>query len=412
MPKRHVLTERSVQSLKATGERYEVADSSFATGSFTVRVGADGTKVFCLRYRPRDSKRQRRALLGVWPTVSLADARQAARKMMATVALGGDPEAERRTKRSATCTFGDLVQLYLAEAKLRKRSWRGDQYLIDHDLLPRWKTRPLDEITRADVLLTLRGIEERGARVTANRTGALVHRLFAWAQDNELVETNPATRLRRAKERPRERWISDHDELRRLWAAFEAEGGVVEAVFKLRLLTGQRGVEIRSMRWADLDLGGAMWTVPWEVSKNGKAHRVPLSRQAAAVIEAMRAYSGDDLYVFPAQRGAAGPIGTLNKAYERIKAASGVDFTPHDLRRTVASHMAHMGVGIDIIGKVLNHTARGVTAAVYIRATYDDAKRVALQRWADRLDAILRNDASNIVAWPMAAQGGGDYGEA
>lgn len=157
----------------------------------------------------------------------------------------------------------------------------------------------------------------------------------------------------------------------------------------LRLLTAQRGGEIESMAWKDLDLENGWWTIPGEIAKNGLAHRVPLTSMALQLLNQLQPISGDRRWVFPSPTVQGQHITNVQKAAIRVKQRSGVeDFVLHDLRRTAASYMASGGVSRLAIAKVLNHADPSVTA-VYDRHSYDPEKRNALERWEEKLMEIV-----------------------
>jgi integrase len=190
---------------------------------------------------------------------------------------------------------------------------------------------------------------------------------------------------RPAPERRRDRVLSA-DEIRTVWAAVEKRSTPSAAVVKLLLLTAQRIGEVRTMRWGDVDLDAGWWTIPGAVSKNGLPHRVPLSAPARSVLIALQARAHPSPFVFPARRNDT-PLVTIKKLVRLIRDETGVNFTPHDLRRTAASHMTGMGVPRLTVAKLLNHAERDVTA-VYDRHSYDPEKRRALDAWGERVDAI------------------------
>ena len=293
--------------------------------------------------------------------------------------------------------FAEVARAYLERhAKPRKRSWREDARILARDVLPRWGARCARSITAREVRELLDAIVDRGAPIQANRTFAVVRRIFNWAAapDRAFVPQshNPCRGLERpAPERQRERVLNDR-ELRAVWRALEGEGGQVAGLFQLYLLTAQRDGELRTMAWADVDLDAGWWIVPGERSKNGHAHRVPLSALAVGVLRALPRTRASR-WVFPTPRqSATGHRARIYKAVHRLRRASGVtDFTPHDLRRTAASGMTSMGIPRLTVAKLLNHAERGVTA-VYDRYGYDREKREALEAWATRLETIVRGD--------------------
>jgi integrase len=144
------------------------------------------------------------------------------------------------------------------------------------------------------------------------------------------------------------------------------------------------------MEWNDLDLDTAWWTIPAEKSKNGLAHRVPLTPLALRIISQMQSLTAGtktNQYVFPSPKG-NGPIENVQKAIQRIKESTGINFVGHDLRRTAASMMTGMSVPRLVVGKILNHVEPGVTK-VYDRHSYDKEKREALESWSKRLMVIV-----------------------
>jgi integrase len=295
-------------------------------------------------------------------------------------------------------TFEQVARLYVERyARLRKRSWREDERILLHDVLPRWGGRRAHSITARDVRRLLDAIVDRGAPIQANRTLAVVRRVFNWAAapDRALVPQahNPCRGLERpAPERQRERVLGE-SELRAVWRALDAEPLRNAALFKLYLLTAQRGGELRTMAWADVDLASGWWTIPGSRAKNGRSHRVPLSPPAVVLLRELPRTSA---WVFPTPRGSAsGYRERIYKVVDRLRRATGItDFTPHDLRRTAASYMTSMGIPRLTVAKLLNHAEPGVTA-VYDRYAYDREKREAVVAWATRLKEIVGGDAGS-----------------
>jgi len=389
---------------------------------FGVRVSRDNSRrSFVVRYsEPGGAKR--RVTLGAFPELGLADARDKAREILAAVQNAKAAEAppqppasmpdgenpsptvsypSKRAKpaarkrppdkeeklEDAVLTFGELAEIYIERhAKVKKRTWKDDERNLRVDLLPAWKDRPAESIRRRDVAELLDRIVERGAPILANRVKALTSKIFNVGIGRGLVENNPATGVAMpAKERQRDRVLSE-DEIRSIWRVLDAEGLVMGASFKLRLLTAQRGDEVLRMKWTDVADG--WWTIPGEVAKNGLAHRVPLSTQSTTLLAQVEVVTGDSDWVFASPKKSSAPITAIQKAAERISKKAGVDFVPHDLRRTAASFMTSMGIARLVVSKILNHVESGITA-VYDRHSYDAEKREALNAWAGRIEEIL-----------------------
>jgi integrase len=218
------------------------------------------------------------------------------------------------------------------------------------------------------------------------------------AIEHEWLEANPCHMVRRpGEEKQRERVLSE-DEIRLVWKALDGERPLIATLFRIRLLTAQRGGEVHGAAWSELDLATGWWTIPAERSKNGLAHRVPLSPQALRILKPWRQTVDDSVWVFPSSRQKGPHIAHAQKAIERIVRASGVQFRGHDLRRTAASLMVGAGVPRLVVSKILNHVETGVTA-VYDRHGYDLEKRAALDLWGKRLDQIVSGKRSKVLAF-------------
>ena len=364
----------------------------------------------------------RRMTLGAYPKLPLADARAKAKETLARVALGQDPALDRRTEREAP-TFDDLAEEYLERhARPKKRSAREDARILGKYVPNRWRKAPAHTITRRDVRDVLDDIAKRSP-IMANRVLACWRKVFNFAIKRDLVAMNPCAMLDRpAVESQRERVLST-DELRRLWPELVA-GGVSGDAMRLMLYTAQRGGEVTTLAWEDVDFDTGWWTIPAEKSKNKLAHRVPLSPAAIALLQARRPAATPDGLLFPITTGRI-----ENRALDRIRRATGkpcgecrvcigakrfrpaaepafcatprdaIDFVPHDLRRTVATFLtSEIGVSRLVVSKLLNHVETGVTR-VYDRASYDREKRQALDAWAVRLEQIVsgQTTAAKVV---------------
>lgn len=385
-------TDRNISALKppAAG-RIEYRDTSVP--GLWLRVSDRDRKTWGVTYRLNG--RQRRLTIGTYPALSLADARVNARKALREVGIGNDPAEEKQQLRKGA-TFGLVAERYMREHAIpNKKSWNEDRRALDRDLLPAFGNRKVRDLTRGEVIATLQSIKDRGAPIGANRTLEIIRKIYYWALDREIVEFNPCAGIKKlSKERPRDRVLSSK-EIVDLLAALDEEPLRIAVRYKLMLLTAQRGGEVRHMRWQDIDLDDAWWTVSSEFSKNSLSHRVPLSDAALGLLRQLQAEAADDTWVFPSPT-EEGPVRSNTKANARLRRKSGVEFRPHDLRRTAASKMAgDLGVDRLTLAKILNHVDTGVTA-VYDRHGYDKEKRDALDAWARHL-TVVTGDADNVV---------------
>lgn len=378
------LTDRRVRSLSTDQAQETFLDESLS--GFGVRVTQSGRKTFFVRYRVNG--RRPRFTIGTYPTISLADARDRAKAVLYDVAIGNDP-ARARTEHRSALTFAELADEYIerhAKKKQREKTWREDERCINVDLVPAWSHRKANDIYRPDVHKVLDAIVDRGSPTMANRARAVASRVFNFGISRGYLEVNPVQHVPPpAREQARER-VMTVAEIQSFWKALNVLTPLMAPTFALRLITAQRRIEVLSMRHRDID--GDLWTIPAEVAKNRKAHRVPLSPQALDVLDSVRSLSGRSEFVFPSDRG--GHIrADLYAAKQLREEARLEDWKPHDLRRTAATMMTgQLGVLRLVVAKVLNHSDRGVTA-IYDRASYDAEKRDALLAWGDRVEEIV-----------------------
>ncbi|MFG1299302.1 integrase arm-type DNA-binding domain-containing protein [Xanthobacter sp. V3C-3] len=407
------LTVRGIDALKPTISRQEIADG-YLTGLYLI-VQPSGAKSWAVRYRSKGKPRKH--TLGAYPGVKLADARILAAQVMTAVADGRDPSAEKKqAKREAAEGFKDdvmsVVEAYLerqAQKHLRKSSLRRVEGLLSNDVIAAWKGRSIKSITKRDVNELLDAAIKRGATVTANRLLAVVRHFFNWCVERDLIEKSPIAGIKApTAEKSRERILSD-EELGLVWKASDRLGWPFGPFVHLLILTGQRRDEVAGMRWSELDIANATWTIPRERVKNDKAHVVPLSPEAVAIIEGlprMKDGEADSAFVFTttgktAISGFSKAKASLDKAITKLlkredeetskneeeEAPSIPDWRLHDLRRTMTSGMARLGVPVHVVEKLLNHTSGTFSGivSVYQRHEYADEKRQASEAWGSHV---------------------------
>lgn len=386
---------------------------------FTLRVTAKGVKTWTLCYYFH--KRRRRLTLGRYPSVPLAKARTRALSALAKISAGADPVRERQLE-ARQGTFSELQTQYLAKfAKPTKKekSWKNDEWILRRHLLPPWKHLKAADITRADVRALIEPIATT-TPVLANRVLALISSIFKFAVNHDWRPDNPARGVEWQPESGRKRLLND-DEIRRVWSALDEEDPFFQALFKLRFLTAARGVETRTMRWSDLDLHSRVWTIPEERAKNGNSNTVPLTALAVELIQRLQQWQQERIesinvgrrkkkwdllamseWVFPSPRH-SGYFEWEQRAAQRIRDRSGVDFGFHDVRRTVSTALTKTcKVDRFILKRIINHVDQDVTDR-YDLNNYEVAKRVALEQWERKLLDILRGEPQTANVLPMMA---------
>ena len=380
-------TDKAIKNLKPKVERYLVwEENAHGHGTLGMRISPVGRKSWVFVYYFQG--RPRMYTLGTYPEKTVAEAHKAHADAVMALERGEDPGAkavsERRVLRTSP-TVKELVEEYVDKwAKPRKRSWKDDERILLREVVPAWGERKARNVVRRDVIALLDGIVERGAPISANRTLAVIRKMFNWAVSRDIVPASPCQAVPTpSKEHRRERVLSEteiHTLLSKLAKAKMSD--LSQLALKLQLLTAQRCGEVLGAEWEEVNLDFAWWTIPAEKAKNNLTHRVPLSPQAVAVLKKAQAMNRGERFVFPSPRGDQPMKHTvLSRAVRRSAEILGMEeWTPHDLRRTAASQLASMGFSRLVIAKILNHAERGVTA-VYDRHSYDSEKREALTAW-------------------------------
>jgi integrase len=399
------LTAQAVARLRHEGSLPFRDIKDDGTRGLYLRILKSGGRRWIVRYKI--GGRTRVATIGDASEMTLAAARAQALAWASLIKDGRDPATEVQRKAAAEKrlpTVAAFAAEYLERhAKPNKRSWRTDERLLQHDVLPVIGGLRIDTVKRRDIVSVLDAIRDRDAPVLANRVLAVTRRMFAFAIERGVIEHTPFAGVRASRETARARTLTD-DEIRHLWAATGPGSPRIEAptrmALRLLLLTGARVSEVCSATWDEIDTGAAEWVVPAARTKNGREHRMPLSNAALDVMreaEVLRA-SGSP-WLLPSVRG-TGHV-TLWGVLDAVQRILGEDVTAHDLRRTVATGLQQVGARLEVTEAVLNHVSgsRGGIVGVYQRHDWRQEKRAALDAWTRRILAIAAGDTAdtNVV---------------
>jgi integrase len=397
MPKIN-LTDRFVATAKASAKT-DYFDSK--TTGLGLRVSPSGVKAWSVMFdSPKDGKRARLSL-GHYPATSLADARGRAIEARSLVESGIDPR-DGKSAEATNMTVADLIESYIAKHVRRLRSHKDRERHLRVDVLPVIGGVKLAELHRRDVHRVLDVINERGSpqsRATFN----VIRAMCRWAVSRGDLDHSPMEGMESPKPSTPSTRVLDDDEIRILWHEWRAIlGKQVDLILKLCLVTGQRSSEVAGMTTGELDLPKRVWTIPGSRTKNKHEHRVPLSDLAVGLIrEALTDAIDDRVFRLPPHR--------TNKYVTNYQTKFSVrNWSAHDLRRTMCTHMVRLGVSPLIVGHVVNHrgaTKALMTLAVYVQCSFDKEKREALDMWADRLAAIVSGGGAKIV--PMTPRSAG-----
>ncbi|WP_169709461.1 tyrosine-type recombinase/integrase [Deferrisoma camini] len=424
---RYKLTDVRIRQTKADKGRRELRDG----GGLGLWIYPSGQKVWFFEYwlpGVNGEKQRHRWSFAEYPTVGLQEARKRHQEYRELVRRGIDPKAELEQKKreeaakrqaaATELTVEELCRSYMEiHAAPNKRSFKEDQRQIRRYILPALGSQKAKEITRRDVQALLDSVGRR-APIQSNRLRALMSRLFRWAMARGHVDHNPVEGTERVgKEVPRTRTLTV-EEIRIFWQGLDntALSDSVKQVLRLLLVLGQRPGEIAGMQYEELRIQGGIpvWTIPGGRRKNGRPHEVPLPALALDIIGPWQGKTG---YVFPGPKGTPVTVEALSRALRRNlgepekappkkhgkrqaeKIPIHPPFTPHDLRRTVATRMSEAGVSKLLKPIVLGHTPQDVTSKHYDLFEYLEEKTGALNMWANYLIGILKGkeEPSNII---------------
>jgi integrase len=355
----------------------------------------------------RVGHRSRRVLIGNGATVSAAEARGAARKILAAAALGTDPQGERDERRGRDRhTFASVVSDYLAAKKpqVRVKTFREiSRYLTAASYFRPMHNTPIDVVTRKDIASCLARIRRECGETTAVRAKAAVSAFYSWALRMGFTDSNPTIGAGDvANPESRSRVLSDA-ELAAIWRASRDDD--FGRIIKLLILTGCRRQEVGGMKWAELDRERDTWVIPAERVKNARSHALALPPAAWAIIDSVPRRVTRD-YLFGARSALGFVQWHIGKSSldARIKGVVS-DWNIHDIRRTVATRMADIGILPHVIEQVLNHQSghKSGIAGIYNRSPYAREVKAALLLWSDFMVALAEDSERKIVAFPAVA---------
>lgn len=404
-----MLTNTKLRSLKPKAAAYRLAD----TNGLCIEVRPTGAKVW--RYRYRHVGKASMTTLGEYPLMTLADARAARDKARALLSGGANPSQVARIERAtkvehASNTFAAVsAELLAKRAKegLSPASVQRERRLIEKDLALLGGL-PISDVTAPLLLVALRKIEQRGTLETAHRARALAGLVFRYAIATGRAERNPAADLVGALASPTVQHfaaVTDPKQVGDLLRAIHGYLGtpVVAAALKLAPLVFVRPGELRSAKWADLDLDAAEWR--FVASKTKTSHIVPLSEQAVSILRDLHPLTRRSEYVFPGVRSLRRPMSenTINAALKSLGYDSGT-MTGHGFRamaRTILDEV--LGFRPDLIEHQLAHAVRDPLGRAYNRTSHLPERRKMMQAWADYLDQ-LRKKTGKVVALKRGAR--------
>lgn len=402
MPKRIVpLTDPKIKNAKPGEKPRRLFDG----GGLHLLINPDGSKYWRLKYLIHG--KEKRISLGVYPDVTLAEARSKAAEERRKLKDGADPAVERKTekesrRKEAANTFKAVALEWFAKAYAEKARTTCEKTMtfLEKDVFPWIGGMPIADIKASDVRAVIERIEQRGALDIARRVFNYVGRVLRYADSKELVKRDVSASIDLALILPK-RDTTHHAAITNP----QAVGGLMRAIdgftggfstvraLKLSALTFVRPGELRHAEWQEIDLAAAVWLIPGAKMKMGLDHIVPLSSQAVAILREMYTVTGHGRYVFPSERGGARCMSenTLNAALRRMGFTKN-EMTAHGFRalaRTILDE--ELKFRPDYIEHQLAHAVRDPNGRAYNRATHLPERREMMQRWADYLAEIAKD---------------------
>lgn len=394
MPATDKLNDPIIRNARPREKAFKLADG----GGMYLEVTPSGSKLWRLKYR--FGGKEKRLSLGIYPEVSLRDARAKRNELRRQLAEGSDPSVVRRVAQAEAIvrsenTFEVVARRWYA---MKLPGWapvHAERVLsrLERDVFPMVGTLPVDEITPRLLLLAIRKIEARGVVETAHRALQDCGQVFRYAIAEGLLQSDPSRDLRGALPPVKSKHFSAVTDAkgakRILQAIYGYEGSaIVRAALRFAPLTFVRPGELRSAKWADIDLDLAEWR--FTVSKTNTAHIVPLSSQALQVLKDLHPVTGHGTYVFPNERGGGRPMSENTVLMALRTLGIGKDeMTGHGFRamaRTILDEV--LGERPDLIEHQLAHAVRDPNGRAYNRTAHLPERRRMMQRWADYLDEL------------------------
>jgi integrase len=391
MPKS--LSDATVRNAKPKAKPYKIADGE---GLFLL-VLPSGAKYWRLRYF--FGGKEKLLALGVYPEITLTEARERRSQTRKMLAHGNDPgELKKDAKRQATMKASNAFEA-IAREWLDKRNHHLSESTrevklrrLEAYVLPKLGARPITDISAADVLAMLRTLEQRGTLDVAHRVMQITGQVFMYAIATGRADRNPVPELRGALRTP---VVGHHaylkeSELPEFLNKLESYDGHPQTKLALKclLLTFVRTTELRAAEWVEFNWDKAEWRIPADRMKMKQTHIVPLSSQALAALRELQKSSGDRQYVFPNSHNPTTFMSENTMLYALYRMGYHSRTTGHGFRSTASTILNEHGFRPDVIERQLAHSERNLVRAAYNHAEYLAERRQMMQWWADHIDKL------------------------
>jgi len=395
------LTNTKISTCKPQNKPYKLFDGA---GMYLL-VNPTGSRYWRLKYRLHG--KEKTLALGVFPEVSLAQAREDRTEAKKIIKKGIDPVQQKRLqklnkRKSAENTFKAIANEWLEK---QEGGWTPGHFVsvrksINKELLPDLGNMPIADITPQEVIAVVKKVENRGALEIASKVLQRASSIFRYAVQTGLVKYNPASELRgtirtrKVSHRPALKEADLHEFFNKL---DHYDGDLITVLaLKLLILTFVRPGELRGARWEEFNIEKAEWRIPEERMKMNEEHIVPLSRQSLQVIYELQPLTGYRELLFPNRNGEGKGISENTMTYALYRMGYHSRATAHGFRSTASTILNESGFSPDVIERQLAHKERNQVRAAYNRSSYLMERKKMMQWWADYLDSLVHG--ANVIA--------------
>jgi integrase len=404
-----VITDKLLRAVMAKGQPHAPISDQVLRG-LEVRFSKRGEPTFTAKARQHGGKPQPiRLLVGKYPALSLAEARDHAWPLLRDLKNGIDPreraaEAKRAKTAKQANTYGAVAEEFLKRHTSRARTARAIELRVRRELIARWGERPIADIGRVDVIHMVDEIIDRGHPEAARQTLVYGRRLHDWAISRGIygIETSPYDRISArdllGSKKSRQRVLND-TELALIWHA-TADWSLYGAYVRLLLLLGVRRNELARATWDEIQLGSALWLIPPARAKSDESLSVPLPPAAVELLSALPRFTAPYVFTVRGSR-PLNDFGTLKRRLDqRIATRNGgkplAHWTLHDARRTFRTALSTLGIAPHIAELCIGHRQPQLFRT-YDRHRFDAEKRHAVEAHAAHLMRIIEPPPPNVV---------------
>lgn len=396
------LTDTAAKNAKPKDKPFKLFDG----GGLYLLVKPNGSKLWHYKYQ-FDGKEQNLSI-GIYPDISLKDARTQHENARVLLARGVNPSKHKQaTKAETAANAENTLQAVALEWFVKFTSDQAPEHRerqkrrLERHVFPYLGSSPIADIEPPDILAVLRRIEAAGTLETAHRVKALIGQVFRYAVATGRAIRDQTADLKGALPPAKGGHfaaITDPKEVGELLRAMAGYRGAIETHTALQLsaYTFTRPGELRQMEWAEIDTEKALWTIPVEKMKAGRVHVVPLCKQALALLEELRPLTGRRRYVFPSRTDTSKPMSsnTVRSALKRLGYDSD-SMTAHGFRAMASTMLYELGYPSDVIEKQLAHTVGNDVRRAYDRSQLMLERTAMMQQWADYLDSL--RDGAQVI---------------